>query len=108
MVYHFIQVNKEQIDEEVHLRNEHLIYTFVKCLRIILSKNQSEHDTHRFFFFFALKPGLNYASLADYTEKKILTFLSLESAQGAFPSSSSSHRTYTPIIFEALCTIGKN
>lgn len=54
MVYHFIQVNKEQIDEEVHLRHEHLIYTFVKCLRIILSKNQSEHDTHRFFFFFLL------------------------------------------------------
>lgn len=44
-VYHFIKVNKEQVDEEVHLRNEHVICIFVKCFRIILSKTHGEHDT---------------------------------------------------------------
>lgn len=50
-------MNKEQIDEEVHLRNEHLIYTFEKCFRITLSKNHSEHDTHVFFFSHCFKVG---------------------------------------------------
>jgi len=43
-------MNTEEIDEEVHLRNEHLIYTFEKRFRITLSKNHSEHDTYTLFF----------------------------------------------------------
>lgn len=58
--------------------------------------------------FFVLKHGVNDASLADYAGKKIFTFLSLESLQGSFPPSSSSHRIYASVRFETLRTIGKH
>lgn len=101
-------MNKQQIDEEVHLRNEYLIYIFEKCFRITLSKNHSKYDTHTFFFFHCFKVWVKFCVTCTLNWKQNIDFSLSRVSTGAFPPPASSCRMYTRIRFEALHTRDKH